>query len=175
MPLQLTGKHDRVRQQGHFRIIYLNLRKWGTYFKALPFRRAVGPVPPHRFQISPSSVYLTPSQVFQGFHHQVTVTTVKFLIKWQTPSKNEPLRPRQWSYHKLNTAKLTALAGELNWSETTKDASIKVQWANIKSVVLSLRDKTVPFYLQPKLSPTPCFRKSTIVQKPQRIPPMRYK
>ncbi len=78
------------------------------------------------------------------------------ILKWQTPSINEPLRPRRWNYHKLNTAKLTALAGELNWSETTKDNSIEVQWANIKSVVLSLRDKTVP---SKKLSPTPWFRK----------------
>ncbi len=30
-------------------------------------------------------------------------------------------------YHKLNTAKLTALAGELNCSETTKDDSFEVQ------------------------------------------------
>ncbi len=84
---------------------------------------------------------------------------VKILIKWQTPSNNEPHRPRRWNYHKPNTAKLTALAGELNWSETTKDDSIEVQWANIKSVVLSLRDKTVPFVPSMKLSPTPWFRK----------------
>ncbi len=84
---------------------------------------------------------------------------VKILIKWQTPSNNEPLRPRRWNYHKLNTAKLTALAGELSWSETTKDDSIEVQWANIQSVVLSLRDKTVPFAPSKKLSSTPWFRK----------------
>ncbi len=53
--------------------------------------------------------------------------------------------PRRWNYHKLNTAKLTALAGELNWTETTEDESNDVQWANIKNVVLSQRDKTVPF------------------------------
>ncbi len=80
---------------------------------------------------------------------------VKILIKWQTPSNNKPLRPRRWNYHKLNTAKLTALAGEINWSETTKDDSIEVQWANIKSVV---RGKTVPFMPSKKLSPSPWFR-----------------
>ncbi len=51
------------------------------------------------------------------------------------------------------------MAGELNWSETIKDDSIEVQWANIKSVVLSLRDKTVPFVPSMKLSSTPWFRK----------------
>ncbi len=67
--------------------------------------------------------------------------------------------PRRRNYHKLNTAKLTALAGELNWSETTEDESNDVQWANIKNVVLSLRDKTVPFVSAKKSSPTPWYRK----------------
>ncbi len=59
---------------------------------------------------------------------------VKFLLKWQTPASNGPLCPRRWNYHELNTVRLTALAEELNWSETTKH----------DNVVLSLRDKTVP-------------------------------
>ncbi len=59
----------------------------------------------------------------------------------------------------LNTAKLTALAGELYWNETTKDDSINVQWDNIKSFVLSLRYKTVSFVHSKKPSPIPWFRK----------------
>ncbi len=41
-------------------------------------------------------------------------------------------RPRRWNYCKLNTVKLTALAEELNWSETTRADSVEIQWANIK-------------------------------------------
>ncbi len=68
---------------------------------------------------------------------------VKFLLKWRTSINNEMFRPRRWDYWKLNTAKRTALEVELNCSETTRDDSVEVQWANIKIVVLSLRDKTV--------------------------------
>ncbi len=69
---------------------------------------------------------------------------VKFLLKWRTSTSNDMFRPRRWNYCKLNTAKLTALAEELNWSETTRADSVEVQWANVKNVVLSLCDKTVP-------------------------------
>ncbi len=148
MPPQLTGKHGRVRRWGHFRIIFLHLWKWVLisrhYLSNLAFFNV-----PDAF----SSVQrLSPIGLSE---HAV----VKFLIKWQTPSNNEPLRHRRQNYHKLNTAKPTALAGELKWSETTKDDRITVQWAIIKNAVLSLRDKTVPIFPSKKSSPTPWFRK----------------
>ncbi len=55
----------------------------------------------------------------------------------------------------LNSAKLTALTEELKWSETTRADSVEIQWANIKNVILSLRDKTVPLVPVKKSSPTP--------------------
>ncbi len=83
----------------------------------------------------------------------------KFLLKWRTSTSNEMFRPRRWNYCKLNTAKLTALAKKLNWSETTRADSVEIQWANIKNVVLSLRDKTVPLVPAKKSSPTPWLRR----------------
>ncbi len=57
---------------------------------------------------------------------------VKFFLKWQTSTSNDLFRPRRWNYCKLNPAKLTALAEELNWNKTTKADSVEIQWANIK-------------------------------------------
>ncbi len=85
-------------------------------------------------------MYLTPSHKSQDSHQFASV-----IMQWlSSSSSNEMFRPRRWNYCKLNTAKLTALAEELNWRETTRDDIVKTQWANIKNVVLSLRDKTVP-------------------------------
>ncbi len=52
------------------------------------------------------------------------------------------------------------MAGELNWSEITKDDSVEVQRANTQNAVLSLRDKSVAFVTATKPWPTPWFTRN---------------
>ncbi len=126
---------------GSFSDHLLEFAELGRLFQGITF--------PSRFRTgtSPSTLELAFFGVPDGYSQVSRLSpiglrdyaVVKFIFKWQTSTSNEMFRPRRWNYCKLYAAKLTGVAEELNWTETTRDDSVEEQWANTKNI-LSLRN-----------------------------------